>query len=229
LALSGRLRRFDGGYRWFLFRSEPLRDETGEIVNRYGTNTDIDDRKRAEALLAGEKRLLEMVASGRPLSVVLNALCELVEATVSGCYCGIVLVNPSGTCLQHGAAPSLPPSTEGKALGSSAIYYAEPTTPTPQHQALIDQFTHIASIAVERARSEEALKRSEAFRAKAQRVSSTGGFSWHAATGKMAWSEEVYRIFELDPALPVTLNLIFTRLHPEDIPSFQEVLIRQRL
>src|SRR5262245_62171037 len=65
--IEGRLRRFDGEYRWFLFRFEPLRDESGKIVNWYGINTDIDDRKRAEALLAGEKRLLEMVASGRRL------------------------------------------------------------------------------------------------------------------------------------------------------------------
>jgi PAS domain-containing protein len=108
--IEGRLQRFDGEYRWFLFRFEPLRDETGEIVNWCGTNTDIDDRKRTEALLAGEKRLLEMVATGRPLPVVLNALCELVEETIHGCYCGIVLVESTGTHLQHGAAPFLPAS-----------------------------------------------------------------------------------------------------------------------
>ena len=46
--VEGRLRRFDGVYRWFLFRVEPLRDELGNIVNWYGTDTDIDGRKRAE-------------------------------------------------------------------------------------------------------------------------------------------------------------------------------------
>ena len=40
--------------------------------------------KRAEALLAGEKRLLEMVASGSPLPMILDALCVLVEETASG-------------------------------------------------------------------------------------------------------------------------------------------------
>jgi PAS domain S-box-containing protein len=39
--VEGRLRRFDGVYRWFLFRAEPLRDESGNIVNWYGTDTDI--------------------------------------------------------------------------------------------------------------------------------------------------------------------------------------------
>ena len=43
-----RMRRFDGEYRWFLFRASPLRDESGNIVKWYGTNTDIDDRRRAE-------------------------------------------------------------------------------------------------------------------------------------------------------------------------------------
>src|SRR4029077_4693660 len=52
--LEARLRLDDGVYRWFLFRVEPLRDSQGTIVKWYGTNTDIDDRKRAEALLAAE-------------------------------------------------------------------------------------------------------------------------------------------------------------------------------
>ena len=50
-SVEGRLRRFDGEYRWFLFRYEPLCDEAGTIVGWYGTNTDIDDLKRAEQKL----------------------------------------------------------------------------------------------------------------------------------------------------------------------------------
>jgi PAS domain S-box-containing protein len=46
---EARLRRHDGEYRWFLFRANPLRDEEGHIVKWYGINTDIEDRKRAEA------------------------------------------------------------------------------------------------------------------------------------------------------------------------------------
>jgi PAS domain S-box-containing protein len=48
--LEARLRRFDGEYRWFLFRAVPLRDEHGNIVKWYGSSTDIEDRKRAEYL-----------------------------------------------------------------------------------------------------------------------------------------------------------------------------------
>jgi PAS domain S-box-containing protein len=55
--LEARLRRFDGEYRWFLFRAEPLHDETGSIVKWYGSSTDIEDRKRAEeALRDSEQR-----------------------------------------------------------------------------------------------------------------------------------------------------------------------------
>jgi PAS domain S-box-containing protein len=135
-----------------------------------------------------------------------------------------VLVDPNGTRLEHGAAPSLPASfitsiigrpvnvdsgpcamaaslneqviaadlaletrwaahawcpmamahglqacwstpissTGGKVVGAFAIYYAEPKAPTPQDQSLIEQFSHIASIAIERALSDAALKSSEA-------------------------------------------------------------------
>jgi PAS domain S-box-containing protein len=46
--VEARMRRSDGTYRWFLFRSEALRDEAGAVVAWYGTNTDIEDRKQVE-------------------------------------------------------------------------------------------------------------------------------------------------------------------------------------
>jgi PAS domain S-box-containing protein len=55
--LEARLRRFDGEYRWFLFRAEPLYDEVGNIAKWYGSATEIEDRKRAEeALRESEQR-----------------------------------------------------------------------------------------------------------------------------------------------------------------------------
>ena len=53
--IEARLQRQDGSYRWFLFRASPLRDETGAILRWYGVNTDIEDRKRAEAELGALK------------------------------------------------------------------------------------------------------------------------------------------------------------------------------
>jgi PAS domain S-box-containing protein len=65
-------------------------------------------------------------------------------------------------------------------------------------------------------RSEEELRRSEAFLAEGQRLSSTGSFSWKVATDEITWSDQLYRIYELEAGVPVTLDLIRTRVHPED-------------
>ncbi len=55
---AARLRAFDGTYRWFLFRAVPVRDEQGNVVRWYGTNTDIEDLKRAEAEL---RRIVDLI------------------------------------------------------------------------------------------------------------------------------------------------------------------------
>src|SRR5882724_4379856 len=115
--VAGRQRRADGVYRWFLMRAFPLRDTDGRIVLWYLLQTDVDDRKRSEALLAGEKQLLEMVAGGHSMSEILEAICRLVESTAGGCYCSVLLTDPSGTRVEHGAAPSFPASFINSIVG----------------------------------------------------------------------------------------------------------------
>ena len=66
------------------------------------------------------------------------------------------------------------------------------------------------------------LERSEAFLAEGQHLSRTGSFSWRVATDEITWSEQLYRIFEFDRGVPVTLELIGTRVHPEDVQLFEE-------
>jgi PAS domain S-box-containing protein len=174
-----------------------------------------DERRRAEALLAGEKRLLEMIAKGNSLSIILDALCRLVEELSKGSLSSILLLDPDGNRLWHGAAPSLPKSyidaidgsaigpaagscgtaafrkervivsdiaqdplwadyrdlalphglracwstpvlaSDGRVLGTFAIYSREPSSPTPPQQSIIEQITDLASIAIERKRAEE--------------------------------------------------------------------------
>ncbi len=80
----------------------------------------------------------------------------------------------------------------------------------------------------ERKRAEDALKRSEAFLAEGQRLSRTGSFSWRVVTGEITWSEELYRIFEFDRDVPVTLEMIGSRVHPEDIPLLNDMIDRAR-
>jgi signal transduction histidine kinase len=71
---------------------------------------------------------------------------------------------------------------------------------------------------------ERALKRSEALLAEAQRLSSTGSFTWRVVTDEITWSDQSYRIFQIDRATPVTFGLIDNRVHPEDLPAFKERL-----
>jgi PAS domain S-box-containing protein len=199
----------------------PVLTQSGDIDNYIGTTVDITARKRTEALLAGEKRLLEMVARGDSLTLILDALCRLVEELAGGALSSILLLEPNGNSLRHGAAPSLPKayidaidgsvigpsmgscgtaayrakpvivsdiandplwanyrdvallhglracwstpilSSEAKVLGTFAIYYREPRTPTPQQLEIIEQITHLASIALERKRAENAVRASE--------------------------------------------------------------------
>ena len=70
--------------------------------------------------------------------------------------------------------------------------------------------------------AEEELRRSEAMLAEGQRISSTGTFSWRVDTNEFKFSEELCRIFEFDPAIPVTFERIFSRIHPEDMPALSE-------
>jgi len=72
---EARLRRHDGSYRWFLFRANPLRDESGVIAKWYGVNTDIEDRKRAEAEL---RRAYDSFADAQRLSQTGSFITDLV-------------------------------------------------------------------------------------------------------------------------------------------------------
>ncbi|PYU24696.1 MAG: histidine kinase [Acidobacteria bacterium] len=275
---EARVRRFDGEYRWHLFRAVPLYDETGKPVKWYTSAFDIEDRKRVEVLLAGEKRLLEMIARGDSRELILEGACLLVEELASGCLSSILLLDPNANCLRHGAAPSLPKpyteaidgavvgpsagscgtaayrtepvivsdiatdplwanyrdlalahglracwstpilSSEGKVLGTFAIYYREPRSPAAQDHSVIRQITHLASIAIERKQAEEALRRSEGYLAEAQRLTRTGSWAWNVASRRsIYWSQENYRLFGFDPEEGIPSDEVFyQRVHPED-------------
>ncbi len=102
-----RHRNAKGEYRWFSIRVAPLHDEHGQIVKWFGVLTDIEDRKRGEALLAGQMRLLEMIATGVALNEILNTLCLIIEEQRSGTLASVLLLNPDGVHLNSAAGPSL--------------------------------------------------------------------------------------------------------------------------
>src|SRR5213593_3819305 len=96
----------------------------------------LGELEQGEALLAGENRLLEMVAKGESLPSILDGICRLVEENSSGSLCSILLLGPNDDRLWHGAAPSLPASYigafGGRAIGATtgpcgrAVYFGKP-------------------------------------------------------------------------------------------------------
>jgi signal transduction histidine kinase len=203
-------------------------------VEFIGAVMDRTERKRDELLLAGERRLLEMIARGESRAMILDALCRLVEELAAGSSSSILLLDANAGCLRHGAAPSLPVpyvqaidgimigpsvascgtaayrgepvavldiaadplwtdfrelalghglracwstpilSSEGKVMGTFAIYYREPRVPSPYEHTIIERITHLASIAIEREQGEAALRQAHTDLAHVSRVTTMG-------------------------------------------------------
>jgi len=57
-------------------------------------------------------------------------------------------------------------------------------------------------------------------------LSKTGSFITDLLIDEHRWSDEAYRIFEFDPATKLTVQMIRSRVHPEDLPSFEAVIAR---
>jgi formate hydrogenlyase transcriptional activator len=78
VATQARFRRFDGSYRWFLVSANPLRDESGNIVRWYGTNLDIEDRKRREEALQAKELSWRQIVDNIPgLVATMGAMGEV--------------------------------------------------------------------------------------------------------------------------------------------------------
>jgi formate hydrogenlyase transcriptional activator len=214
-----RLRRSDGVFRWFLFRREPLRDQTGAVVRWYVTAADIEDLKRTESLGGAEKRLLGMIANGVGLSEVLNDLCAAIDDHATGATSFVCLMDEDGKQLLPCAGPRVPAafttaitpfpigpnrgscgtaaftkrrviiadvssdpkwpeeirelaltqgvhaawsepliSKDGDVLGTFCVSYGEPRTPDTRDLELIEAAGNVARIAIERQRSQKALR-----------------------------------------------------------------------
>jgi formate hydrogenlyase transcriptional activator len=68
--LETRIRRYDGEYRWFLIRVVPQFDAEGNVIRWFGSNTDIEDRKRAETKLLVDERELRRITDAIPHTIV---------------------------------------------------------------------------------------------------------------------------------------------------------------
>jgi len=78
----------------------------------------------------------------------------------------------------------------------------------------------------DRKAAEEAIRRSEAYLAEAQKLSHTGSFGWKVSSGEIFWSDETFRIFACDPATKPTVDLVLSRVHPEDRTLVQQHIDR---
>jgi PAS domain S-box-containing protein len=241
---EGRLRRCDGEFRWFLFSGSPLRDESGNVVKWYGTNTDIEDRKRVEdALRASEMNLRQILDSIPGLIVTLTAegQVELVNRQALE-YFGKTLeelknwavqdvVHPDDvpaalTAWKHAVETGDPYESDHRNRRADGVYrwFQSRALPLRDTNGHIVRWLNLNTDIDERKKTEEKLRRSEAYLAEAQRISHTGSFGWSVLSGEIYWSEETYNIFEQDRMVNPTLELAFQRIHPDDRDLVQQTI-----
>ena len=99
----------------------------------------------------------------------------------------------------------------------------------PLPQAAVDTLASVADAmaqGIERKRAEEELRRSEAYLAEAQRLSTTGSFGWKPLSGEIVWSDETFRIFGIDRAVEPTLEFVLQATHPADRDRVQLLIER---
>ena len=249
---------------------------------------DITKRKHAETLLAGEKRLLEVIAKGAPLATTLDALCRLAEDVDRDSLVSILLVDRNRGRFRHGAGPSLADgyiaqidgypvdvgvgpcgaaaclgeqviasdlatderwspeyralaaayglracwstpimSPDARVLGTFAILSHEPRTPTPEQKGRIEQLTHLASIAIERAEASEALRRSEEGYALAMEASGEGHWDWDVVADEYHASPRMLELYGFAPGTTFENRADFLArfpFHPEDRERWEKAI-----
>jgi PAS domain S-box-containing protein len=246
-----RARRFDGVYRWFQSRGFPLRDPNGRIVRWFNLLIDIDERKRAEEeLRLSEARKAAILDSAIDCIVTIDhdgCITEFNPAAertfgyrrneVVGQQLADVIIPPALREKHRQGFNRYLATAEARVLGRrvemTAVRADQNEFPVELAITRIPldgppSFTGYLRDITKRKQSEEELRRSEAFLAEAQQLSRVGSFSWRVATDEIMWSEQLYRIFEIDRDVRVTLEVIGTRVHPEDVAEFKEQIERSR-
>ena len=237
---EARLRRFDGVYRWFLFRANPLYNESGDIVEWFGINTDIEDRKRVEEKLQrSEADLLEAQRISQTGSWKLDVSSGAVTGSPE--MLRIYGVKPdedtSNFELWFGRTH---PEDRKRMLDlferskiQKTDYDADYRIVLPDgavkhihtngHPVLNDsgdvvEFVGTNMEITDRKHAEEALWRSEGYLADAQRLAHIGVWARNVGSSNSVYrSQEIYRLFgfDLESGLPSD-EAFYGRIHPED-------------
>jgi PAS domain S-box-containing protein len=243
---EARLRRFDGEYRWLLFRATPSRDEDGKVIKWYGTNIDIEERKRAEQNL---RRSEAYLAEAQRLTQ--TGSCAIHGTSRETLYWSEEMFRLFGFDSQQGLpkfeqwVQRIHPEDRDKfklasdrALLKKLDCDVEFRIVKPDgtvrhihgvsHPALSPDGELLQVVGTmiditERMRAEEALKRSETYLAQAQRVANIG--SWVFDTVRMKpvhLSTEWHRLQDFDPlnGMP-TWEQRLQRIHPEDRAGYE--------
>jgi PAS domain S-box-containing protein len=239
-----RVKRFDGQYRWFLSRGLPLLDHTGNIVHWYGSEMDIHERKQAEDRVRQQELELRQILNFAPQHVA------VLGPDGSGLYVNQAALDYFGLTLEawrsgdpyrffhpddrermtsevHSKFLSgYPHETEARLLGKDGKYrwFLLRNVPLRDEAGSIVKWYGTATDIEERHRAEDALRRSEAYLAEAQRLSKTGNFGWSVSTGEIRWSDETFRIFQYDRTTKPTVELILKRVHPEDAAQVKQTI-----
>src|SRR3989442_2798916 len=119
-------------------------------------------------------------------------------------------------------------SSEGKVLGTFAMYFREPRSPSPQDLYVLEQVASLAAVSIRHKQAEESLRRSEAYLAEAQRLTHVGSSAFDIATRTISyWSQEHFRLFGLDPEAGMpSFEAARQRIHPEDRDRILETFDR---
>jgi PAS domain S-box-containing protein len=248
LEAEARMRRFDGVYRWLLFRANALRDESGNIVRWYGNAVDIDDRKRAEqALRASELSWRDIVDSIPGLVATLDATGEVgfINRQMLE-YFGRPSAELKSWALMDCVHPDdLPRLIESRtnAIKAGEVYesvhrlrradgayrwFQVRGLPVRDSKGPPNGWYLLLIDIDDRKQAEEKLRRSEALLTESQRLSLTGSFLWRVANDEITWSKQLYRIFEFEPSAPINLGRIGDRIHPYDLGACKAQIERSR-
>jgi PAS domain S-box-containing protein len=239
-----RLRRADGEYRWHLIHRVAARDESGAIVMWYSVGADIEDRKRAVQKALKAERELQWTIDHIPVLVATyrtdgsrlyvnkrireytdHISAEDWERTIHPDDIKFA-VSKWRACVASGEEYEL----EVRVRMGDGTYRWHLTHRVPLRDEVgkIIRWYGIGYDIEDRKRAQEELRRSETFLAEAQRLSLTGSFCWRVETEEFTWSEQLYRIFEFELGIQVTLELILTRVHPDDISLLHDIIGQAR-
>jgi PAS domain S-box-containing protein len=244
--VQARLRRHDGVFRWFQFRSEPLRDETGKIVRWYGAQFDIEDLKQAEEALRASERTLNLIINTIPMLAWSTDPTGSVEflnkrwleftglsAEQASGFGWSVAIHPDDTkrlldYWQAALASGTNVDVEARMRRFDGQYrwFLFRASPLRDESGKIVKWYGTNVDIEDRKRADEELRRSEAFLAEGQKLSRTGTFAWRPDAMKSVWSEELYRIHEIEPGTPISTDLAQIGVHPDDIPVVNETAAR---